>query len=172
MAATLAATVQATVSWTYTNALAGSITSINNSDFNASVTLTNGTGGAGTANLLYALQTTIAGGGNTTITLDSGITDFFGTSIVMVRVKVIFIALTTATTATSVLVGNGTNPFINWVGSGAHTVRIRNGGFLCLACQDATAYAVTASTGDVLKILNEDGVNTATLQIAIIGATT
>ena len=147
------------------------VTSTNQSSFNASIALTNGTGATGTANLIYALQTTIAGGGNTTITLDSGITDFFGTGIVMVRCKVMFIALTAATAATSVQVGNGSNPFINWVGAAAHTIQIRNGGFFLLACADGTAYAVTASTGDVLKILNNDGSNVATLQIALVGST-
>src|SRR5262249_2010652 len=75
----------------------------------------------------------------------------------------------TGTTAVSLQVGNGTNPFINWVGSGAHTVQVRNGGVLFLSAPDATAYAVTAATGDILKILNNDGSTTANVNICIAG---
>ncbi len=41
-----------------------------------------------------------------------------------------------------------------------------------LACTDATGYAVTTTTGDILKIVNIDGVNSATVNVVIIGAAT
>ncbi|KKL89167.1 hypothetical protein LCGC14_1917480, partial [marine sediment metagenome] len=46
-------------------------------------------------------------------------------------------------------------------------IRIRRGGILPLGCADATGYAVAAS--EVLKFENEDGVNSLTYDIVIVG---
>lgn len=162
---------KALVSWQFDNALTGSITTTNLSNWTYSKTLTAGTGGAGTSDLLYAIQTTIAGAGTLNLDLAGTLTDFFGNTITMARVKIMMFHLTTDTTASSILIGNHASALINWVGAAAHTVRVRNGGCLYLACTDATAYAVTATTADAIKILNEDATNTATLQIAIVGST-
>jgi hypothetical protein len=145
----------------------------NTSDVNnhlVNLALTQGTGAAGTADLLYTASVTIASSGNTTVTF-TALADVFGISRNFARIKVIVIENSALGSATSILVGNGTNPFINWVGSGAHTVRVRNGGFLALGCTDATAYAVTAATGDLLKIVNEDALNSAQVHMSFVGST-
>lgn len=168
----MSCTVTAGVAWQYSNAATGLNATVNQNSFNYTATTTNGTGASGTANLIYALQTTIAGGGNLVINVSaSPVTDWFGANIVMARVKFFFISLLTTTTASSVSVGNAANPIINWIAGTTPTIKINNGGVWLQGDPGGTAYPVTASTGDNLKILNNDGSNTATLQIAIVGST-
>jgi hypothetical protein len=169
MATTLAITqIKALVSWDYENILTGGNTSnINSQSFSSA--LTNGTGAGGTADQMYMTTATIAASGNTTVTFTS-LANFFGTAISYARIKTMLIQLTTDTTASSILVGNGTNPFINWITPSTGAIRIRNGGCFLLSCLDATAYAVTAATGDLLKILNEDGANQATVKMTFVGS--
>lgn len=170
MAATLTSTVSASVQWSYATALSTLVNPTVQGGFTYSGSTTNGTGAAGTADLIYALQTTIAGGGNTTFDLAGSLADWFGTTISMVRVKTIFCALSTATTASSIAFGNATNPLINWISAATSTIKILNGGCFLLASTGATGYAVTAATGDIVKILNNDGSNTATINVVFIGS--
>ncbi len=169
MATTLTISAQtAAINWNFTNNLTLGNTT-NTSNFSYSAPLTNGSA-INQANLLYATSGTLSASASISIDLAGSVSDFFGNVITFTLVKSIFFTLTTDTTATSVLIGNGSTPFINWVGSGAHTVRVRNGGCFFLSAPDATGYAVTAATGDILKITNEDSSNVATYKLAIVGA--
>jgi hypothetical protein len=169
MATTLATNqIKAILGWDFESTLImGNSTNI--ATHSVSTSMTNRTGAAGTADLIYSNSVTIAASGNTTVTFTS-LASLLGVIMSFARIKAFIIENNSLTTASSILIGNGTNPFINWVGSGAHTVRVRNGGALMLFCTDATAYAVTAATGDLLKILNEDGANSATVHMTVIGS--
>lgn len=169
MAATLASQVLCTFTWNYQTALTGGATSQNAYTFSYSKTLTNGTGSAGTADLIYTVQTTIAASGTLNIDLVGALADFFGTTITMARLKYIFLSLLTDTTASSITVGNHAAP-IALFSAGTATTSIRNGGFFALGCSDATGIAMTGAATDALKILNADGSNTATVQFAAIGS--
>lgn len=50
-------------------------------------------------------------------------------------------------------------------------INIRPGGALILLAPDATGYAVTAGTGDLLRIANSAGSTSVTYDIILIGAT-
>lgn len=131
--------------------------------------LTNGTG-AGNADRLYASQLTLAGAGSTTLNLSS-LTNPFGTSIALARIKAMYFENNTATTSTGVAIGNaGVNPFTGgFFNAGTDTLTLRNG--VCMSvgvCQDATAYAV--GTGVNLLITNSDGANSATVNVGLVGA--
>jgi hypothetical protein len=133
--------------------------------------LTTGTG-AGQADTVYESTQTITTGSSVSIDL-SGNTSFkddLGATLAMARVKGIFIYNRTTTAGYTITVGNGTNPFINWVGAAAHTVTVAPGGVLLLWAPDATAYAVTAATGDILKIANANAAS-VTVDVIVIGAT-
>jgi hypothetical protein len=168
MSTTLQASVRMTTQWAYSNGLSPGA-SISNDKVDYLASFAQGTG-AGQADTLYVTYGTLSGSGTLNVDLNGAVSDFFGNTVAMARLKSMQVSLLSTTSATSILVGNGTNPFINWVGSSTCTVRVRNGGCLCLCAVDATAYAVTASTGDILKIANEDSVNVATYQLAFIGA--
>src|SRR5947207_268332 len=129
MATTLTtSTIQAKLTWDYENVDAVMGNTVNANSDNYSTSMTQGTGAAGTADLLYAKSLTIAGGGNTTLDLAGSLTDAFGNVLTMARVKVIKIQLTTDTTASAIAIGNGTNPFINWISPSTGTISVRNGG--------------------------------------------
>ncbi len=168
MAVTLTASVNASISWNHSSALTGgTVTDI--SSFSYSKSLTSGTGAAGTADLIYWAQSTITASSTSNFDLVGALTDTFGATITMARLKYLWLSHTTDTTATSITVGNHANP-IALFSAGTTTMSIRNGGIYLFGCTDATGIAMTAATTDALKVLNADGANSATLQICAIGS--
>lgn len=131
--------------------------------------LTTGTG-ANQADRIYYTQPTIAASGTTTIDLAGSVTDIFGATITFARVKGMFIAASSANTNNVVVGNSATNGFITWVGGATHTVTVRPGGFLALLAPDATAYAVTAGTGDLLMFTNSGAGTSVTFDAIFIGS--
>lgn len=176
MATTLAVNpIRVQVGWAFESTTSFGTNTTNNAGFSYSTSLANGTG-AGAAQKLYAATVTQVGGNTTNYDLAAGLTDLFGTSITFARFKVLYVHLTTTTTATSIKVGGHATAAVgNWITSAdtldndQPAVRVRNGGILFLACTDATGYVVTATTDDLLTIVNEDGSNTATINLLIVG---
>jgi hypothetical protein len=169
--------IKVALSYDYENVLTmGNTVASNQHTYSKS--MTNGTGGSGTADLVYSTSTTIAASSSSNIDLAGSLTDFFGNTLTFARIKILCVELTNDTTASSIKVGGASsNGFANWIGSAGTFatdqpyVRVRNGGILLLGCTDGTGYAVTAGTADILKLTNEDGANTATIHLTIIGST-
>ena len=115
------------------------------------------------ASVTYIL--TAAGGGT--------MKDAFGNTLTFAAVKLIYFEWqNTGSGAQAVSAkfgGAATNGFTNWIGTATDYVTVRNGGVFYLCAPDATAYAVTASTADQLKITNNDGSNAGTYRIIIAG---
>lgn len=95
------------------------------------------------------------------------LTDYRGNVLTFARIKAI--AIFNNGPNTIAVGGAASNAFVNWVGTAAHTLNVRSGGLLLLLAPDATAYAVTASTGDILKIANL-AAGAITYDIALVGA--
>lgn len=169
--------IKAAISYDYENVLTmGNTVSSNQHTYNKS--MTSGTGGSGTADLIYSASLTLAASATTNLDLAASLLDAFGNTLTFARLKVLMVELTNDTTASSIKVGGAASAgFINWIGSAGTFatdqpyVRVRNGGLLLLACTDGTGYAVTATTADILKLTNEDGANVATIHITLIGST-
>lgn len=165
----------AKVQWEFTNEHAWG-NSTNASSYSYSKRLTNGTA-INNADKIYISSSTLAGGASVNLDLAGTLADMFGNTITFARIKVIYVELTTDTTSTGLLVGgHATAAFGNWITS-ADTldndqpkVRVRNGGCFFLCAPDATAYAVTATTDDLLTLTNADGSNTATYKVVLVGA--
>jgi hypothetical protein len=178
MAITLTSQISASVVWTLSSTPAGysaAIPATNTFSYNSGQ-LANGTGAAGTANLIYASQLTIAASGNATVNLNgTPTTDPFGNNIVMARLKYLYANLLTAaqaavtTVATSVALGNATNP-VNLFSAATSTVTIRTGGLFLMGDSGATGIPITGGASDTLKILNNDGSNSAYVQLCAIGS--
>jgi hypothetical protein len=66
--------------------------------------------------------------------------------------------------------GAAANQFLTWVGAATHTVTVRPGGLFQLIAPDATAYAVTATTADLLRITNSGAGTSVTYDIVLLGA--
>lgn len=167
MSKSLSTRIKASIGWTHAETLTGvNDNTQNQSSFTFSDTLADGTG-ADQADLIYVVSGSLAASGTLSIDLAGSVADFFGDTITMARVKTIYIQIDTAS---SVNVGGNANPLVNWIADGSDELIIRAGGVFLLHAPDATAYAVTASTGDVLDITNNDGSNAAAYDIAIVGA--
>lgn len=141
----------------------------------AALTLANGTAD-GQADLIYLLQdNTIGAGATNSHDLSGSLEDFFGDGAVFARVKAILLINTSPdgspASEASLEVGGNANAFASWLGDTSDKVVVRPGGFLLLACDDATGYIVTAATGDVLDVTNLDGSNAGQYTLALIGAT-
>lgn len=123
------------------------------------------------ANRLWHDQRTLAASATEDLDLAGVLTDPFGAVITFARIKGLIVAAAAANT-NNVIVGNGggaVNTFAAWVGAAAHTVTVRPGGVLCLFAPDATAYTVTAGSGDLLRVGNSGAGSTVTYDVILIG---
>lgn len=106
--------------------------------------------------------------GNYDVDLAGVLLDIFGAAITFARVKVLVIT-TDAGNAGNLIIGNGgVNSFLGPFGAAAHTINVRPGGACVLFAPDATGYAVTAATGDILRFAPSAG--TVVFDWAVLGA--
>lgn len=120
------------------------------------------------ADRIFHDQRTIAASGTDDLDLAGSLTDPFGAALTFADVRLIFIAAALANT-NNVIVGGDANALL-FGGAAAHTVTVRPGGMFLLAARDATAYAVTAGTGDILQVANSGAGTSATYDVVVIGA--
>lgn len=131
--------------------------------------LTNGTG-ANQADQMFSDQRTLAASATEDLDLAGVLTDSFGAAITFARIKVIMIMAAAGNTNNVLVGGAASAQFVNWVADATDKVVVRPGGVLLLAATDATAYAVTATTGDLLRIGNSAAGTSVTYDIVLIGA--
>lgn len=130
--------------------------------------LANGTG-ADQANMIWSDQRTLAASATEDLDLAASLTDAFGASITFTRIKGIYVFAAAANTNNVEVGGAASNGFDTWVGAAGDHVEVRPGGIMFVYAPDATAYVVTAGTGDLLTITNAAGGTAVTYDIALIG---
>ncbi|WAL93996.1 hypothetical protein [Streptomyces sp. Je 1-369] len=138
--------------------------------FRRAVNLTDGTA-AGKADRVFHDRRTLAASGTEDLDLAGVLLDAFGAAITFARVKGIYISAAAANT-NNVIVGAASATQWATLLNAAGTVTLRPGAtFGAMAGQaDATAYAVTAGTGDLLKVANSGAGSSVTYDIVIVGA--
>lgn len=127
--------------------------------------------GAGKADRVFSDRRTLAASATEDLDLAGVLLDAFGQTITFARVKGLIVAAAAANT-NNVVIGNATsNAWAALLGA-TSTAIIRPGAFLALGTgeADAVGYAVTAGTGDQLKVANSAGGTPVTYDIHIIGA--
>ena len=125
--------------------------------------------GANQINRVFADTRTLTASSTEDLDLAGGLTDALGTTITLTKVRALLIR-PAAANANNVLVGGATaNQFSTPFGAGTHTLTVRPGGLLLMVAPDATGYAVTAGTGDLLKIANSSSGTSVTYDIVILG---
>lgn len=131
---------------------------------NETLNLADGTA-LGMADLVYFDSASLSG--TTPLNLDlAPFTDIFGVSRTFVKVKLLYLKAAAANTQT-VLVGNGTNPFIGPFGAaGASIINLEAGSRFYK--DNPAGWAVTPTTGDILKLVGA-GAGTHLVDIVIIG---
>lgn len=129
-----------------------------------SLTFTSGTA-ANQVNVLWADTRTLAA---TTEDLDLAgvLAATFGGTVTLARVKGLYVRNTHAT-ATLTIGGAASNAFLTPFGDATDKLKVAPGGFVLLAAPLAAGYAVTAATGDILKV--DAGASTIVYDIALVG---
>jgi hypothetical protein len=121
---------------------------------------------SGAADIVFSDTRTLTTNTNEDLDLAGGVSDVFGVTRTFVKVKAIRLKAAAANTPTLV-VGNGTNPFVGPFGAGTHTLSLAPGGEILLTAP-AAGWTVTAATGDIIKVTNPAGAS-ATYDVDIIG---
>lgn len=134
-----------------------------------SIGLPNGTG-ASQADKIFHDTRTLAPSATEDLDLAGGLTDALGATLTFARIKALIVAAASGNTNNVLVGGAAANQFTNWVADVSDKITVRPGGLFVLAAPDATAYAVTGGTGDLLRIGNSAGSTSVTYDIIIIGA--
>lgn len=151
----------------------GSNTS-NSGSFSYASTLANGTG-VDKANAFYATQETIAASGTLNLDLSNSSTfDPLSTAVAFTKIKLIYIEVVADPDAVAVgsgitVGGHATAAMSTFFGSDTDKIKIKQGGCFQLSCNTAAGYAVTATTADIIKIVNDDSAASVIVRIGIVG---
>jgi len=137
-------------------------------DISSQLNFTSGTG-AGQVDRIFSDTRTITASSTEDLDLAGVLTDSFGSTITFARIKGIYVAAASANT-NNVVVGAGTNPWLTMLNS-TGTISLRPGAvFLAsIGSADTTGWAVTAATGDILKVANSSSGSSVTYNIVILG---
>ncbi|MBK3631565.1 hypothetical protein JHN52_01035 [Streptomyces sp. MBT97] len=140
------------------------------SNLTGSVSLASGTG-AGKADKVYQGRRTLAASASEDLDLAGVLLDAFGSAITFVRVKGLFIKASAGNTNNVVVGAASSNQWATLLNT-TGTITLRPGTSLGVVAgaADAIGYAVTASTGDLLKVANSSSGTSVTYDICIIGA--
>ncbi|GHA28678.1 hypothetical protein GCM10010372_30590 [Streptomyces tauricus] len=128
--------------------------------------------GAGNADRLFSDRRTLAASASEDLDLaGTALIDAFGAQVTFARVKGLVIAAAAGNTNNLLVGASSGNQWATLLNS-TGVVTLRPGAFLAVGTGDAdpTGYAVTASTGDLLKIANSAAGTSVTYDIHIIGA--
>lgn len=130
--------------------------------------LSSGTGANQASNMFHD-QRTITASSSENLDLAGVLTNAFGVVLTFTKIKVLFVKAAAAN-VNDVLLGNGSNPFIGPFGAaGASVVTVKPGGIALFIAPDANGYAVTAATGDILKVANSGAGTSVIYDIVILG---
>ena len=128
--------------------------------------------GAGQVDRIWADTRTLTASSTEDLDLAGALLDDLGGPFVLARIRGLFIRASAAN-VNNVLIGgvaNGLATFLTPAASGIIT--LRPGAFIALGCgqADATGYAVTAATADLLHVANSAGGTSVVYDIVILGA--
>lgn len=121
----------------------------------------------GSADLLFMDTRTLAASGTEDLDLAGGLTDAFGASLTMVEVVALLISAAPGNTNNVLVGGAASNAWGALFGATNDVLVLKPGASMMLFCDKG--YAVTAGTGDLLKIANSAGSTGVTYTIAVIG---
>jgi len=125
---------------------------------------------SGQADKIWSDRRTISASSSENIDLAGALTDALGAALTFARVKALIIKASSANVNNVVVGGHGSAAWATWVSDATDKVVVRPGGFLAFAAPDGTAYAVTATTADMLTVANSSSGSSVTYDIVIIGA--
>lgn len=116
----------------------------------------------GQADRIFHDQRTLSAGANEDLDLNGAtLVDVFGVALALVKVKGLIVSAAAANPNPITLGGAASNGFVSWVGSTTDKVSVRPGTTFALiaGAADASGYAVTAATADLLRVTAGAGGN-------------
>ena len=127
--------------------------------------------GAGKADLVYADRRVLAASASDSLDLAGSLVDTAGATITFARIKGLYISADPANTNSVVVGAAASAPWVTLLNS-TGTLTLRPGGsFLAMAGQaDATGWAITATTADLLKVANSAAGTSVSYDIVLIGS--
>jgi hypothetical protein len=129
----------------------------------------NGTGAAQAAEIWRSAARSIAASSSEVLDMNAVLLDKLGATVTLTRVVALIVHAAAANT-NNVLVGGNTTPFATLFGDPSDIVVVRPGGTVAFIAADATAYVVTAATGDLLKVANSGAGTAVVYDITVIGS--
>ncbi len=133
------------------------------------IRLTNGTGAA-QSDLIWHDRRTLTASNTEDLDLAGSLVDAFGNTLTFARVKFVIVYAAEANTNNVEVSVAAANGWSTWAAAASDTVVVRPGGFFVLGASDATSYAVTAGTGDLLTITNSAAGTSVEYDIVFVGA--
>lgn len=125
--------------------------------------------GADQADRIWTDQRTLSASATENLDLAGVLANAFGATLTFAEIMAIYVFAASANANNVQVGGHATAAFVNWVANATDIVSVRPGGMLLLVARDATGYAVTPTTGDMLTITNSGAGTSVTYDIVIIG---
>lgn len=125
--------------------------------------------GANQAKTVFTDTRTLAASATEDLDLNGALTDAFGATIAFTKVKALIITADGGNTNDVVVGGAASNGAVSFFGAATDKVKVKPGGMFALVAPDANGYAITAATGDLLKIANSTSGSAVTYTIIVIG---
>lgn len=122
------------------------------------------------ADLLWYDTRTLALNTSEDLDLAGSLTDALGDPVVFARVKVIAVKASEDNVGNLQFGGAPANAWFAWAADATDKVLLLPGDSFVKATNNATGYAVTAGTGDLLRITNPSLTDPVTYEIMLIGA--
>ncbi len=127
---------------------------------------------AGQADKVFHDQRTLAPSATENLDLAGSLTDALGDALTFARIKGIVFHAAAANVNNVLIGGDVTNTFFPMFGLETDSLILRPDATVALWCgaADATGYAVTAATADLLKVTNSGAGTSVTYDVILLGA--
>ena len=125
---------------------------------------------ANQAEVLFTDQRTLSASANEELDLSgTSLQDAFGNDVAFTSIKAMIITAASGNTNNVLVGGAAVNAWSTWASDPTDEVVVKPGGTLVLIDPSAGGYAVTAGTGDLLRIENSSSGTSVTYDITLIG---
>ena len=126
--------------------------------------------GAGQVDRVFSDIRTLSASATEDLDLAGSLTDAFGATITMARIKAVYV-LAAAGNTNNVQVTRPASNGVPWLLAAGDGIALRPGAFALWGSgsADATGVAVTAGTGDLITFTNSAGTTTVTYTVVILG---
>jgi hypothetical protein len=136
-----------------------------------SLTFTDGNA-AGNADRIWTDTRTLAASASESLDFSGSLTNVYGDTAIFADVRAILVTAASGNTNNVNVTRDTTSPESGlplFLASG-DGLAVRPGGFLAVACPDATGYPVTAATADRITFTNSAGSTEVTYTVTVIGS--